>query len=314
MTGVLWAAVAGIGFGLFQTANRAAMQDMDVYRSTFIQLLVSAAILAGASAATEDLSRLWSMPPGAAVDFSLAGIIHFLVGWTLLNVSQKRLGAARTSPLLATTPLFGAVIAAVTLGEIPNVMATVGIVLIVLGVYALSLERVLRPAAVASSGSHAPVTVDGPAEAPGEGFTWRASLFGMGAALCWAISPLFIRNGLDGLDSPLLGVTISLVASVVAYGVLLMLRGHRTGPAASRPAMAWKLSAGVLVGLSTWARWVALDLAPVAVVLGLGLLSVPTVILLAPLLMGRHIERVTPPVLAGAALVVAGSLVLIVRP
>jgi drug/metabolite transporter (DMT)-like permease len=65
MTGVLWAAVAGIGFGLFQSVNRAALRGMDAYASTFLQLLVSAAILAAVSLATEGLGRLTSVPAPA---------------------------------------------------------------------------------------------------------------------------------------------------------------------------------------------------------------------------------------------------------
>jgi hypothetical protein len=50
----------------------------------------------------------------------------------------------------------------------------------------------------------------------------------------------------------------------------------------------------------------------VAVVLALNLLSIPVVLLVSPLIAGRHAEHVTPRVWAGAALVVAGSLLLIV--
>jgi drug/metabolite transporter, DME family len=292
MTGVLWAAVAGIGFDLFQSVNRAALRGMDAYASTFLQLLVSAVILAVASLATQDLGRLAAAPASAWWSFSAAGLVHFLAGWTLLNLSQKRLGAARTSPLLATAPLFGVVIAALTIHELPGVPALAGVALIVGGVYLIELDRLRRT---------------GGAE-PDAG--WTASLFGLGTALCWAVSPILIRQGLRGLPSPLLGVTIGLVAATLAYG-LLLLPGGRRRLAASREALAWKLAAGILVGVSTWSRWYAVALVPVAVVLGLGLLSVPTVMAAAPLLVGRQLEPITPPVLAGSALVAGGALVLI---
>ena len=63
--------------------------------------------------------------------------------------------------------------------------------------------------------------------------------------------------------------------------------------------------------MSTWARWVALDLSPVALVLALSLVSVPVVNVLSPLLVGQHIEQVTGQVWLGSALIVGGSLVLI---
>jgi drug/metabolite transporter (DMT)-like permease len=290
MTGVLWAAVAGVGFGLFQSVNRASIEDLDVYRSTFIQLVVSAVILSVATTLSEDLTRLRSIPAGALANFAVAGMVHFFVGWTLLNASQKRLGAARTSPLIATTPLFGAVIAAITLGETPSVVTVIGIATIVAGVYVVALGR---------RGTRS--------------MRWRDSVYGLGTATCWAISPIFIRRGLERFDRPLAGVTIGVLAAVAVYGVAMLIRGRHATPtaSASRTAMTWKLGAGVLVGFSTWTRWYAFSLAPVAVVLGLALLSVPTVMVMAPLLVGRDHERVTRPVVMGASLVVAGALVLI---
>jgi drug/metabolite transporter (DMT)-like permease len=117
MSGALWAAVAGIGFGLFQSVNRQAIRGMDVWQSTFMQLLGSTLILVAGALATEDIGAALSASPAALGAFVAAGLIHFFVGWTLLNASQKRIGAARTSPLLAATPLFGTVLAAVALGQ-----------------------------------------------------------------------------------------------------------------------------------------------------------------------------------------------------
>jgi hypothetical protein len=51
----------------------------------------------------------------------------------------------------------------------------------------------------------------------------------------------------------------------------------------------------------------------IAVVLALGLLSVPVVLLFSPVLMGRQVERVTAQVWAGALLVVGGGLLLILE-
>jgi drug/metabolite transporter, DME family len=289
MTGVALAAVAGIGFGLFQSVNRAALRGMDAYASTFLQVLVSAALLVAVSLAAGDAGRLAAAPAPAWWWFAAAGLLHFSVGWTLLNLSQQRLGAARTSPLLATVPLFGVVLAAVTLGEVPSALELAGVALMVAGVSAMEVER------------------DGGigSRSLGPALAWTASLFGLGTALCWAVSPILIRQGLRDLPSPLLGVTVGVVAATLAYGLVLPLRGRLRF---TREALAWKLAAGVLVAASTWARWVSVSLVPVAVVLALGLLSVPTVLAAAPALAGRQAERVTAPVLAGSALIVAGAL------
>lgn len=313
MSGVLWAAVAGVMFGLFQSVNRGTLVDMDVYESTLIQLLVSSVVLLAVMLPTGDLATLLHVPAAAYVDFGLAGVVHFLGGWTLLNMSQKRIGAARTSPLLATVPLFGAFLALVTLNETPSAASMIGMATIVAGVYVVQAERVRRTVRVRPGA----VMDDEDRDGLGHG-SLRARLsgssFGLGAALAWAISPVFIRKGLDLYDSPLVGVVIGVLFATAAYAALILARGRQGGGRrAPRGALNWKIVAGVLVGLATWSRWYALSLTPVAVVLSLGLLSVPTVIVLAPILAGRHLERVTASLVAGSALVITGALVLILQ-
>jgi drug/metabolite transporter (DMT)-like permease len=307
MSGALWAVVAGIGFGLFQSINRQAIRGMDVWQSTFMQLAVSTLILLGGALATEDLGAALSVPPAALGAFLAAGLIHFFVGWTLLNASQKRIGAARTSPLLAATPLFGTVLAAVALAEVPGWVTVAGMLLIVAGVY-----LTLVPGGREREGDAGPGGGPGAAKAARAG--WSGSLPGLGTAACWAVSPLLIRQGLKILPSPLLGVTFGMFGATLPQGLVVLVRSRR---GLSRPvaweATAMKLTAAALVGFSTWTRWIALDLAPVAVVLALGLLSVPTVMLVAPPLAGRNEEPVTPRILLGSALVVVGSLLLVLR-
>ena len=290
MTGVLWAAVSGIGFGLFQSVNVRAVRRLDdVYVSTFLQLLIAAALLLAACIAVGDLPLLADASAWALISFGVAGLVHFFLGWTLLNVSQDRIGAARTSPLLTTVPLFGLAIAAVTLGQMPGTAALAGIAVVVAGALVITDPR---------------------AEA---GLRWQDSLPGVATAFLWALSPVFTVEALEGLDSPLLGVTIGLVFSAVAYALVLAATPgeRRSARDLPREGVALKLVSGVLVALAIWGRWEALDLADVGVVLALNLLAVPTVLLLAPVIAGRHLERVDARIWLGAGLVVAGSLILI---
>lgn len=141
--------------------------------------------------------------------------------------------------------------------------------------------------------------------------SWQNSLFGVGTAVCFAVSAIFIRSGLEGLPSPLLGVTVGMAITAISYGVLLLFRRRQIQQGAiPRDALLFQVAAGAAVGLSTWARWIALTMAPVAVVMTLGRLNVPVVLLLAPLLVGRKAEQVTIRVWLGAGLIIAGALLL----
>jgi len=294
MSGAVWAAASGVGFGVFQSLNRRAVARMDVQLATFLQLCIATAVLVALCFATTDVGAVRGAPARSLADFAVGGLVHFFLGWTLLNASQKRIGAARTSPLIATVPLFGVAVAFATLGELPGTLAWIGIVLITAGAWLVGFARVAG--------------VDGGRPA------WRDSVFGLGCAAAWAVSPVFIRDGLEGLDSPLLGLTIGLVAAVAAYSLTLPFRRDRLrGEPIVLDAVSFKLLAGVFVALSTWGRWVALDLTGVGIVLALGLMSVPVVLLLSPVVMGRHVEHVNAWIWAGAALVVGGSLVLVAR-
>ncbi|MDR7555249.1 MAG: DMT family transporter [Armatimonadota bacterium] len=322
MSGALWALLAGLGFGTFQTINRIAVRRMSVYVSTFLQLVVSTAVLAAIAWATTDVRRVWHAPRAAVVQFAIGAFVHFVVGWTLLNASQKRIGAARTSPLISTSPLFATAIAAAVLRELPSPPALAGIAVTVAGVCAIAGEQ---PAEASAATPDVPptgpgTTVPAAAAAPGAAAVHdtRASrtgrtgvLYGLGASLCWAISPVFVRRGLAGLPSPLLGLTLGLVPCVVAYAVGMLARREEVRAVLHSTAFAVKVAAGALVGLSQWARWIALDLAPVGVVLALSQISVPLVLVLSRLLGERHGEAVSGRLWLGAGATVAGVLLLV---
>jgi drug/metabolite transporter (DMT)-like permease len=255
-------------------------------------LSVSAMLLAVGSILTEDLFLLLQAPASVFINFGLAGLIHFFLGWTLLTISKKKVGAARTGALVGATPLFATLVAALAFDEFLSLPVLVGVVTVVAGVYFVS---------VAGKNETNPVR-----------FSWRDSIFGLGVALCFSISPIFIRGGLDQMDSPLLGVTIGMALSAIAYGIILLLRREKLNlNQIPRESLYYQLAAGLFVGSSTWIRWLALSLAPVAVVLALGRLNVPIVIILSIFLVGQKEERVTGRVWLGATLVVAGSLLLI---
>jgi drug/metabolite transporter (DMT)-like permease len=292
LTGVLWAAVAGITFGFFQSLSSRAVRGLHVYQSTFILLLISTVVLSFASLATEDLSVLSGATVMAYVNFGLAGFFHFVLGWTFISLSQERIGAARTGALVGATPLFATLVALLTFSEFLSLLTMLGIIIVVAGVYLVS-----------TSGLQANES---------DWIAWRESLFGLGVALFFSISPIFIRVGLEGLPSPLLGVTIGMGLCMIISGILLIFQQRKLPTMTiTRDAVIFLLLAGFFVSLSTWFLWIALDNAPVGVVIALGRINVPVILIISPMIMGKALERVTVRVWMGASLVVIGSLVLI---
>jgi hypothetical protein len=128
----------------------------------------------------------------------------------------------------------------------------------------------------------------------------------------WALSAVLTVEALKGFDAPLLGVTLGMVAATAGMGLGLAVNGSLGAlRLIARDALFVKLFAGLLVAFATWWRLLALDETPVGVVLALNLVGVPIVLVLAPIMAGSQLDRATPRVWWGAALVIAGSLALI---
>ena len=128
----------------------------------------------------------------------------------------------------------------------------------------------------------------------------------------WALSAVLTVEALKGLDSPLLGVTLGLLAATAALGGGLLARGSLGAiRSIARNTLALKLFAAVLVAFATWFRLLALDETDVAVVLATNLVAVPVTLVLAPIVVGRHLEQAGARVWFGGLLVAAGILTLI---
>jgi drug/metabolite transporter (DMT)-like permease len=288
MGGAAWALFAGISFGVFQAANRRANQLIDPYRATFALLLIAVVGLGAFSAATQDLSLLASAPASAYFAFGLAGIIHFFFGWTFLGISQQRIGAANTGVITAATPFIGSVLAAIVLDEALGPLALLAIVLVSAGVILIARRS-------GASGSRRLT------------YPW----FGLAASLSWGTSPLFIRWGLQDLESPVIGVTIGLACAAALYAVALI--SGRAPTTSGRPhgVRRWLLLGGILVAVAIAAQWTALDLVEVNVVVTLQQVATPVVVIVAPIVVGTAIERWTWRLIVGMIAVIAGSTMVI---
>jgi drug/metabolite transporter, DME family len=143
-------------------------------------------------------------------------------------------------------------------------------------------------------------------------------VYGMLTAACWAISPILIRKGLVGLPSPLWGVTIGLGVAAIAFASWCWAARGRLRPVrwvgmdrAIKAAVSFQVVAGLSSAVGSVARTVAIDLAPVAVVIPLVQTTSLWTIVFAHLLLGRQVERVNPKLVLGGILVVLGAALVI---
>jgi len=284
MTGAVWAVIAGFGFGVFQPLNRRVNRELDPYACTFLVLAMGAVLVVGLSLATSDLSELGSAPISASGWFALAGVIQFAGGWTMVSLSQRRDGAAKTGAAAGAMPVISTLLAAVFLAELPTVIAVGGVLLVVVGVMTLSFRH---ETGIAIS---------------------QVPWFGVLAATCWALSPVFVRFGRDGMSDPLLGVGIGFVAAFAVYAVSLAATGRWRHLAAVWPRRMSVLMAGLAIAVAIATQWTSFELIEIATATSIMQISVPIVVVTAPLIVGTDFEKITVPLVIGTVLVVGGSL------
>jgi len=279
--GLAWAVIAGVSFGLSQLFNRGLNREIDALRATTAMVTSLLGFLVVALFVTGDLSALPDIPAVAVLWFVAAGLMHFLAGWTMFALSQQRIGPSRTAAILSANPVLAAIIAWFVLSESLRAITWVGVLAVTTGVAVITTARLTTG-------------------------RWTNPSLALVATLCFSISPVFVRWGLDEFDYPLLGLAVGMAFTVPAMHVVsrLYTGGWVIVPHGVRR---WLLGGG-MSALALTAQWTAFSLIPIGVAVSLQQLSTPVVLFLGPIVLSAPSERATPRLVAGTAMVVAGSI------
>lgn len=279
--------MAAVGFAFLQASNRKSNLLIDAYRTAFGLLVAVEAMLLIGILLFGDAGLLLEAPPVAVLMFSVATFFHFVGGWTLLALSQQRIGVARTGALVSAAPIVGTLVAAVGLDEPLTLTILGGVLLAVAGVGMISLSG---------------------GDSGGDG--WRRPWLAITVALIWGITPLLIRLGLERFDHPVEGLTIGLACSVAVYAVILTLRGAWRDSAPAK-AVRWMMFGGLCGAIAVSGQWMSFDLTTIAIAITVQQLAVIFVIALVPLMFRQPFERMNRRFFTGAALVLLGATVVV---
>lgn len=200
---------------------------------------------------------LWSLEAskGLVLYASFAGIIHFVAGRYCNYRAIQAMGANLVAPVQQTSVVITLVLAIVILGEIPTLLQTVGIVVVL----ASPLVLIRRPAP-AKSGSDRLFLPD----------LKVGYLFASLSALSFGVSPIFIGFGLRGSEGVLDGLTAATVAytaaTIVVLAILAFSRPAMTWFSTDNASLGWYVMSGLAVAGSQFLVYMALAIAPVSVV------------------------------------------------
>jgi DME family drug/metabolite transporter len=222
--------------------------------------------------------------------FVLAGIFSpALVRW-LYFISIDRIGASVSSSIFATGPAFTAIIAIVLLKESITLQIGLGILIIIAGI--IIFERDMNH----EKGVGQPRSKD--------------LIYPLLSALFFSFAVVTRKMGLNVLDSPIFGVTVGFVTSMVIYALICL--GSKT-MRSSISIKARDLPVFLGAGLSMTAAWLtlfyALSYGEAIIVTPLANLHPLFVLVLSYFFLGK-VEKITKGILAGACAVVAGVLLI----
>lgn len=133
--------------------------------------------------------------------------------------------------------------------------------------------------------------------------------FGIGSALAYGTSSVFIRRGVTNLAPPLVGAAIALLAATLGLAIFSLRDLSGTSLRQNRQAVGLLLISGVANSLGIIASFFALSLAPVVTIGPLQSIN-PLFTLLFSHLFLSHLEKITPKLVVGSLLVVVGVILI----
>ena len=219
--------------------------------------------------------------------FVAGGIFAPAIGQTLGYIGMERLGVARSSPIVNTSPIFSSILAVIFLGEVWVMQNIIGTCLVILGVIVLSSRNA------------------------GDGH-WRIKdlVYPLLAALAFGISSNLRKAGLTAVSQPLLGAAVTLGTAFLVLLIIVQLRGGRQALKWDGQSGRW-LFAGALVNTGALLSFfAALNLGQVVRVEPLVACN-PLLSILWTGIFLRSIERLSSRIVAGALVTVAGTMLVV---
>ena len=214
--------------------------------------------------------------------FVLSGIIQPAIVRVMFYVGIVRLGVSRAGPIRGTSPFFSVAIALFVFRERPELIVYLGGLLTIAGTWLVSYKRV------------------------GEA-KWRAIdlLFPLGAAMLASVSQNIRRAGLNTTNEPVIASTVTTATSLVCLLGSLLFSGNTKSLNFDRGSLPFYGGAAVFALIGQLCTFIALNGGQISVVAPL-INTTPLFAIAFTALFLRGEEKITPMVLIGVVLLVAG--------
>lgn len=134
-------------------------------------------------------------------------------------------------------------------------------------------------------------------------------MYALLSALFAALTAIFAKVGIKGVDTDLATAIRTVVILVIAWGIAILRGGTSAIHSLTKQNIIFLCLSGIATGLSWIFYFKALQLGEVSQVAPVDKLSVALAIILSVIFLG---ETLTPKIAIGALLIIAGTIVLII--
>jgi len=265
---------------------RLGTRKSNIFAAMLISYAVSIALVWIYLLATTSLDFLRSP---AMVFFLISGCLQPLFARALYYEGFSRIGVARAGPLRGAEPFFATAIAVTLLHEHPTLPVYIGTVLIVASVWVISSR---------DSGQ-------------AKWRLWDAG-FPLGAALVSAISQTLRKQGLKILPNPFVATATATSTSLVWLLIFVCTTKRTHLLRMKRESLVFFVCASLIACSAQLSNFVALARGDLSVIIPL-LNTTPLFNVVFSALFLRNVETVTPRIVFGAIVMVAGVVLITLR-
>ena len=296
-TGLIIAVFASAGFaGAAVLVRKATVQAGEAFTAAAISNFIGVPFFVITLFITGDWSILLSVSGRAFILFGVAGILHFVLGRTLVYNAIRLIGANKSTPFINTSIFYAVILGIFFLKEPLTVLLIPGVICIFAGAVLIRTES----RSVAAAGQKGLFS----AEVMG-------IFYALGGAICWGISPVIIRMAIVETGSPFVGAFISYVAASIVTALILFRKQPREQlfRLPFFTALIPLVISGLLASTGQLLRYMALGYSPASVVTPIISTSALFIIVFS-FLINRQTEVFTPRVTLGMVATMVGTFLL----
>ncbi len=301
--GLVFALFSALGFGISSVSvRRGVSRAGESFTATVISIFIGVPFFAASAFFSGELNKLWSLSGQAIILLAAAGLIHFIGGRLFAYNSYRLIGLNKASIFIRTSPIYTVVLGVFFLNESLTISLVVGVLFIFAGMVFVSTER---------KGVGVEKTSGTQIRRRLSSTEVKGILAGLGAGLCWGISPILIKPAVEEVGSPSVAALISYTAASIVIACFFFRRQHRKQMLQLNvPAtIILLLVNGIFVCIAHLFNYTALSYSPASMVTPL----VQTHALFAlffSFFVNRNIEIFTPKIILGIIAAVVGAFLI----